>query len=105
MGPGGPRGLQIRRRRGFAGTGGFDSHTLPPSRRLRCARDLRLAAHRLAARPDAGSTASLAPCSLRLPGVGTTGLSARYQQQAWPGAEVQQVGEASGLWSRSSSTV
>jgi len=30
MGPGGSRGLQIRRRRGSAGTGGFDSHTLPP---------------------------------------------------------------------------
>jgi hypothetical protein len=30
MGPGGPRGLQIRRRRGSTGTGGFDSHTLPP---------------------------------------------------------------------------
>ena len=32
MGSGGPRGLQIRRRRGFAGTGGFDSHTLPPDK-------------------------------------------------------------------------
>ena len=31
MGPGGSRGLQIRRRRGSAGTGGFDSHTLPPT--------------------------------------------------------------------------
>src|SRR6266545_3397491 len=31
MGSGGPRGLQIRRRRGFAGTGRFDSDTLPPS--------------------------------------------------------------------------
>jgi hypothetical protein len=31
MGPGGPRGLQIRRRRGSAGMGGFDSHTLPPN--------------------------------------------------------------------------
>ncbi len=30
MGPGGSRGLQIRRRRGSAGMGGFDSHTLPP---------------------------------------------------------------------------
>jgi len=30
MGSGGLRGLQIRRRRGFAGMGGFDSHTLPP---------------------------------------------------------------------------
>src|SRR5438128_1493875 len=35
MGPGGSRGLQIRRRRGSAGTGGFDSHTLPPSHVLR----------------------------------------------------------------------
>src|ERR1700693_5428242 len=30
MGSGGPRGLQIRRRRGLAGTGRFDSDTLPP---------------------------------------------------------------------------
>jgi hypothetical protein len=31
MGSGGPRGLQIRRRRGQAGTGRFDSDTLPPT--------------------------------------------------------------------------
>jgi hypothetical protein len=30
-GSGGPRGLQIRRCRGYSGTGGFDSHALPPS--------------------------------------------------------------------------